>query len=67
MPDTYLLTRRQLVCLESLPHGHKVVSTRYGVLVVRRPDGHLVQVQPNGRLVPINPVERVQSYLQLSG
>jgi hypothetical protein len=67
MSGSYLLTRRQLVCLESLPRGHKVVSTRYGVLVVRRPDGHLLQVQPNGRIVPIDPVERVQSYLQLSG
>jgi hypothetical protein len=65
MSGTYLLTHRQIRRIEALPEGHEVVSTRYGVPIVRRPDGRLLRVQPNGRMVPTVGVQRVQSYLDV--
>ncbi len=67
MSGTHLLTQRQVRCMEKLPQGHKVLSTRYGAAIVRRPDGRLLRVQPNGRLSPTIRVEQVQSYLHLHG
>jgi hypothetical protein len=64
--SSYLLTQQQLRCMEHLPEGHKLVSTRGGAPVVRRPDGRLLRVQPNGRFVTTISVERVQSYLRLN-
>ena len=63
----HLLTQRQIRCIEQLPDGHKVVSVRAGVLIVRQPDGHLSRMQPNGRLAVTPRVEAVQSYLHLHG
>jgi hypothetical protein len=62
---THLLTQRQIRCMEKLPEGHKVVSTRLGAPIVRRPDGRLMRVQPDGSLSPTIRVERVQSYLHV--
>jgi hypothetical protein len=67
MPSTHLLTQPQIRCMEKLHEGHKVVSTRYGAPIVRRPDGRLFRVQPNGRLRATIRVERVQSYLHVHG
>jgi hypothetical protein len=67
MSGTHLLTQRQLRCMEKLPEGHKVVGTRNGVAIVRRPDGQLLRMQPDGRLAPNIRVERVQSYLRVDG
>jgi hypothetical protein len=67
MPSTHQLTQRQIRCMEKLPDGHKVVSTRYGAPIVRRPDGQLFRVHPNGRLAATVCVERVQSYLHVHG
>jgi hypothetical protein len=67
MSGTPLLTQRQVRCMEKLPEGHKVLSTRYGAPIVHRPAGRLLRVQPNGRLAPTIRVERVQSYLHLHG
>jgi hypothetical protein len=64
--SSYLLTQQQIRCMEQLPEGHKLVSTRSGAPIVRRPDGRLVRVQPNGRFVTTISVERVQSYLKLN-
>jgi hypothetical protein len=61
-----LLTPQQIRCMEKLPEGHKLVSTRSGAPIVRRPDGRLLRVQPNGRFVTTISVERVQSYLRLN-
>jgi hypothetical protein len=63
---SYLLTQQQIRCMEQLPEGHKLVSTRSGAPIVRRPDGRLLRVQPNGRFVTTISVERVQSYLRLN-
>ena len=67
MPSTHQLTQRQIRCMEKLPAGHKVVSTRYGAPIVRRPDGQLFRLQSNGRLAATIRVERVQSYLHVHG
>lgn len=67
MSGALLLTERQRVRLASLPAGHKVLSARYGALIVRRPDGQLLRVQPNGRLEALAAVRRVESYLRLGG
>lgn len=64
--SSYLLTQQQIRCMEQLPEGHKLVSTRSGAPIVRRPDGRLLRVQPNGRFVTTISVERVQSYLKLN-
>jgi hypothetical protein len=64
--SSYLLTQQQIRCMEQLPEGHKLVSTRSGAPIVRRPDGRLLRVQPNGRFVTTISVERVQSYLRLN-
>lgn len=61
------LTQRQVRCMENLPDGHVVLSTRRGVAIVRRPDGRLVRIQPDGRLTTTLRVERVQSYLHVNG
>lgn len=67
MSGTGLLTERQLRYMEKLPQGHKVVSIRDGVPIVRRPDGQLVRIKPNGRLARSRQVERVQYYLHVRG
>jgi hypothetical protein len=74
MPSTHQLTQRQIRCtqrqirrMEKLPEGHKMVNTRYGAPIVRRPDGQLFRVQPNGRLAAAIRVERVRSYLDVHG
>ena len=60
------LTRRQIRRLERLPRTHRVVSINHGgPPIVRGPNGQLLRVKPDGRLVGI--VERVQSYLHVSG
>src|SRR5215472_5706324 len=64
--STYLLTQQQIRCMEQLPEGHRLVSTRSGAPIVRRPDGRLLRVQPNGRFATTISVERVQSYLRLN-
>lgn len=64
--SSYLLTQQQIRCMEQLPEGHRLVSTRSGAPIVRRPDGRLLRVQPNGRFVTTISVERVQSYLRLN-
>jgi hypothetical protein len=64
--SSYLLTQQQIRCMEQLPEGHKLVSTRSGAPIVRRPDGRLMRVQPNGRFATTISVERVQSYLKLN-
>ena len=64
--SSYLLTPQQIRCMEQLPEGHKLVSTRSGAPIVRRPDGRLLRVQPNGRFATTLSVERVQSYLRLN-
>jgi hypothetical protein len=64
--SSYLLTQQQIRCMEQLPEGHRLVSTRSGAPIVRRPDGRLLRVQPNGRFVTTISVERVQSYLKLN-
>jgi hypothetical protein len=64
--SSYLLTQQQIRCMEQLPEGHKLVSTRSGAPIVRRPDGRLLRLQPNGRFVTTISVERVQSYLRLN-
>ena len=64
--SSYLLTQQQIRCMEQLPEGHKLVSTRSGAPIVRRPDGRLLRVQPNGRFATTISVERVQSYLRLN-
>jgi hypothetical protein len=64
--SSYLLTQQQIRCMEQLPEGHKLVSTRSGAPIVRGPDGRLLRVQPNGRFVTTISVERVQSYLRLN-
>ena len=64
--SSYLLTQQQICCMEQLPEGHKLVSTRSGAPIVRRPDGRLLRVQPNGRFATTISVERVQSYLRLN-
>jgi hypothetical protein len=63
---SYQLTKQQIRCMEQLPEGHKLVSTRSGAPIVRRPDGRLLRVQPNGRFATTISVERVQSYLRLN-
>ena len=63
----HLLTQRQIRCIEQLPDGHKVVSVRDGVPIVRQPGGRLSRMQANGRLVVTSRVERVQSYLHVHG
>jgi transposase len=67
MPSTHQLTKRQIRCIEKLPEGHKMVNTRDGAPIVRRPDRQLFQVQPNGRLAATIRVERVQAYLDVHG
>jgi hypothetical protein len=67
MPSTHQLAQRQIRCMEKLPEGHKVLSTRYGAPILRRPDGHLFRVQPDGRLAAAVRVEGVQSYLDVHG
>jgi hypothetical protein len=67
MPGTHQLTRRQIRCMDRLPEDHKVVDTRHGASIVRRPDGQLFRVQPNGRVTATIRVERVQSYLDVHG
>jgi hypothetical protein len=62
-----LLTQRQIRCIERLPDGHKVVSVRDGVPIVRQQGGQLSRMQPNGRLVVTPRVEAVQSYLHVHG
>jgi hypothetical protein len=62
-----LLTLRQERSVDSLPEGYKVITTRYGAVMVRRPDGRLLRVRADGSLVTIAPVRRVESYLQLNG
>jgi hypothetical protein len=64
--SSYVLTQQQIRCMEQLPEGHKLVSTRSGAPIVRRPDGRLLRVQPNGRFATTISVERVQSYLRLN-
>ena len=64
--SSYLLTQQQIRCMEQLPEGHRLVSTRSGAPIVRRPDGRLLRVQPNGRFATTISVERVQSYLRLN-
>ena len=64
--SSYLLTQQQIRCMERLPEGHRLVSTRSGAPIVRRPDGRLLRVQPNGRFATTISVERVQSYLKLN-
>jgi hypothetical protein len=64
---TRQLTERQIRYMEKLPRGHRVVSIRDGVPIVRRPDGQLVRMQANGRLDAAIRVERVQSYLNVRG
>ena len=64
--SSYLLTQQQIRCMERLPEGHKLVSTRSGAPIVRRPDVRLLRVQPNGRFATTISVERVQSYLRLN-
>jgi hypothetical protein len=61
------LTQRQVRCMENLPEGHVVLSTRRGVAIVRQPDGRLLRIQPDGRLATTLCVERVQSYLHVTG
>jgi hypothetical protein len=61
------LTKRQMRRMEKLSEGHVVLSTRDGVAVVRRPDGRLLRLQPDGRLTGMLRVERVQSYLHVTG
>lgn len=61
------LTARQIRRIESLPPGHRLVSARLGEPLVRRADGRLFRVLADGRLSATIRVERVQSYLQLSG
>jgi hypothetical protein len=61
------LTQRQVRCMENLPEGHVVLSTRRGVAIVRQPDGRLLRIQPDGRLATTLRVERVQSYLHVTG
>jgi len=65
--SNYLFTQQQIRSMEKLPDGHRLVSTRYGTPIVRRPDGRLLRVQPNGRFATTISVERVQSYLRLNG
>jgi hypothetical protein len=67
MPSTHQLTHRQIRCMEKLPEGHKVVETRHGASIVRRPDGQLFRVQPNGRVTASIRVESVKSYLDVHG
>jgi hypothetical protein len=67
MLGAHLLTQRQIRCIEQLPDGHKVVSVRDGVPIVRQPGGQLSRMQPNGRLVVTPGVEAVQSYLHVHG
>ena len=67
MPSTHQLTRRQIRRTEALPEGHKMVNTRHGAPIVRRPDGQLLRMQPSGRLAEIIRVERVRSYLHVHG
>src|SRR6516225_3924018 len=64
--SSYLLTQQQIRCMEQLPEGHRLVSTRSGAPIVRRPDGRLLRVQPHGRFATTISVERVQSYLRLN-
>jgi hypothetical protein len=61
------LTQRQVRCMENLPEGHVVLSTRRGVAIVRQPDGRLLRIQPDGHLAATLRVERVQSYLHVNG
>ncbi len=67
MSDTHLLTQRQSRSMENLPDGHKVVSVRDGVPIVRQPDGRMLRMQRSGRLVDTVGVARVQSYLHVRG
>ncbi len=67
MNSTHQLTQRQIRCMEKLPEGHRMASTRRGAPIVRRGDGQLSRVQPNGRLGATIRVERVQSYLDVLG
>jgi hypothetical protein len=67
MPSTPPLSQRQIRRMETLPADFKVVSTRDGVVVLRRADGQLLRMQPDGRLSPSLLVKRVQDYLHVHG
>jgi hypothetical protein len=67
MSSTHQLTQQQVRFIERLPDDHTVVSTRRGVLIVRRPNGQMLRVQPSGHVAATIRVERVQSYLDVHG
>jgi hypothetical protein len=67
MASTPILNQRQLRRMEKLPPGFEVVTTRAGVVVLRRADGQLLRMTPDGRLAPNLRVERVQDYLHVHG
>jgi hypothetical protein len=62
-----ILTQRQIRRLEQLPRGHRVVGSRAGAPLVRKPNGRLLEVTPDGRLAAAAAVKRVQSYLDVRG
>jgi len=64
---THPLTERQVRRIRRLPDGHRVVSVRDGMPIVRQPGGKMLRMQPSGRLVVTVGVERVQSYLHVHG
>lgn len=64
---THVLTQRQIRRIQTLPEGHTVISTKGRAPIVRRPDGQLARIGPSGRLVATISIERVQSYLHVSG
>jgi hypothetical protein len=67
MSSTPMLSQRQIRRMENLPEDYKVVTTRDGVVILRRADGQLLRMEPDGRLAANLTVERVQDYLHVHG
>jgi hypothetical protein len=67
MASTPVLSQRQIRRMQNLPADYKVVTTRDGVVILRRADGQLLRMQPDGRLAANLRVERVQDYLHVHG
>ncbi len=64
---TASLTPRQVRRLAQLPRGHRLVGSRAGSPLVRKPNGRLMQLTPDGRFAAAAMVKRVQSYLDVDG
>jgi hypothetical protein len=67
MDSTPLLTQRQIRRIETLPTDCRVVTTRDGVVFLRRADGQLLRINPDGHLTSTISVARVQDYLHVHG